>query len=95
MATKLRAVSPGETSKSSRVLSVTKAASEGTPRELLMAMRARVAQDVENPNTPSVALAALTRRLIEITKEIELIDVRLLEEGDGADATPDEAWTAV
>lgn len=37
-------------------------------------MRDRVARDVESPNTPSRDLAALTRRLLEITREIELID---------------------
>ena len=39
---RLRAVADGEMVGKSRVLSVTKAASEGTPRELLMAMRDRV-----------------------------------------------------
>ena len=92
---RLRAVAADETVQAPRVLTVTKAASEGTPRELLMAMRDRVAKDVENPNTPSRDLAALTRRLMEITKEIEAIDARAREDGDGAEATPDEAWTAV
>jgi hypothetical protein len=95
MAARLRAVGPGEKTSKPRVLTVTKAAAEGTPRELLMAMRDRVAKDVENPNTPSRDLAALTRRLMEITKEIEAVDARAREDGDGAEPTPDEAWTAV
>lgn len=90
----LRAVKPGETAPKRRTLTVTKAASEGTPRELLVAIRDRVAKDVENPNTPARDLAALTRRLMEITKEIEAIDSREAEESDGA-ATPDEDWEAI
>lgn len=57
-----------------RPKTVTEAASNGSPRELLAAMRDRVARDVESPNTPARDLAALTRRLLEITREIELID---------------------
>lgn len=56
-----------------RVLSVTKAAADGSHLELLEAMRDRVAKTVEDVNTPARDLAALTRRLMEITKEIEAI----------------------
>lgn len=89
----LRAVKPGETAKK-RPMTVTKAASEGSQRDLLVAVRDRVAKDVESPNTPARDLAALTRRLMEITKEIEAIDARELEEASDAGATPDEDWDA-
>lgn len=75
----LRVVSPDETVPA-RPKTVTEAASAGSPRELLAAMRDRVAKDVESPNTPSRDLAALTRRLLEIAREIEVIDAR---EDDG------------
>ena len=39
-----------------------------------MAVRFRVAMAVEDPATPARDLAALTRRLLEIAKEIESID---------------------
>lgn len=87
----LRAVKPGE--KKPRPKTVTEAAERGTHRELLVAMRARLATAVEEPNTPARDLAALTRRLHEVAKEIEAIDSR--EGGDGigdAAATPDEAF---
>lgn len=78
-----------------RKLTVTQAAATGTQRDLLVAMRDRVARDVENPNTPPRDLAALTRRLIEISREIEAIDARTAEdEGIGA-STADDAWEAV
>lgn len=66
--------------------SVTEAAKSGTRRELLVAMRDRVAKAVESPDTLPRDLAALTRRLTDIVKEIEAIDAR---EGDAGDA-PDE-----
>lgn len=90
----LRAVGPDE--KPERKLSITEAASSGTVRQQLCALRDRVAKTVEDPNCPARELAALSRRLMEITKEIEAIDVRALEESDGAGArTPDEDWEAV
>jgi hypothetical protein len=97
MAAKLRAVAADEkpVKVEPRVLTVTKAASEGTARELLMSLRERVAKDVENPNTPARDLAALTLRLMAIVKEIEALDARELEESDGSAATPDAAWEAV
>lgn len=95
---RLRVVKPDEQSKPPRrrKLTVTQAAASGTARELLVAMRDRVAKDVENPNTPSRDLAALTRRLLEITREIEAVDVRAAEDTEGAGAgTPDDKWEAV
>lgn len=77
------------------VKSVTAAAADGTRLELLIATRARVARAVEDPNTPPRDLAALTRRLLEIAKEIEAIEA---QDDDGADgvgaaaATPDEPF---
>lgn len=71
---------------------VTKAASDGDRRDLLVAMRSRVATAVEDPNTPARDLAALTRRLMEIAKDIEAIDARD-DDADGA-AAPDESFDA-
>ena len=56
--------------------SITEAASNGTTRELLVAMRQRIAKAVEDPNTPARDLAALTKRLVEVVRDIEAIDVR-------------------
>jgi len=56
--------------------SVTEAASEGSRLDLLVAMRARVASAVEDPNTPPRDLAALTRRLLEIANEIAAIEAQ-------------------
>lgn len=91
---KLRAVSEGEVvAGKPRAKSVGQAAAGGDRRELLVAMRGRVATAVEDPNTPARDLAALTRRLLEIAKEIEAIDST--DDDDIvslAAATPDEQW---
>lgn len=95
-ARKLRVVKPGDpTARRKRVLKVTTAAQGGNRRDLLVALRARIAQTVEDPNTPPRDLAALSRRLLEIAKEIEAIDAD--DQGDdvgAAAATPDEQWAA-
>lgn len=88
----LRVVAPDEVSPAKRH-TVTSAASEGSRRDLLVAMRARVATAVEDPNTPARDLAALTRRLLEIAKDIEAIDLAQEQEGRGGDVS-DEAWDA-
>lgn len=89
----LRAVADGETPPVSK--SVTQAAGSGTKRELLVAMRDRIAKDVENPNTASRDLAALTKRLLEVVNDIEAMDARDEQEAARSGPTDDEAWTAV
>lgn len=94
MASKLRVVAPGEKKPLPRKLTITLAASDGTIREQLMALRDRVAKTVEDPTCPPRDLAALSRRLMEITKEIAAIDAQEAER-DGNEETPDEEWTAI
>lgn len=55
--------------------SVAEAASSGDYRELLVAMRSRIASAVEDPTTPARDLASLTRRLMDISKEIQSIEL--------------------
>lgn len=89
----LRAVDADERP-AARKLTVSQAASTGDHRALLVSMRERIAVAVSNPECPPRDLAALTRRLQEIAKEIETIDLRAKEDGDDGSATPDEAWDA-
>lgn len=73
----LRAVGEGEKPAAKKPQkSVTEAASKGSQRELLVAMRDRIAQAVEDSKTSPRDLAALTRRLLELTRDIEQIDAR-------------------
>ena len=90
---RLRAVEPGE--KPARKLSVAQAAATGDHRSLLVSMRERIANTVSDPECPPRDLAALTRRLQDISKEIEALDLRAREEGaDAADVAEDEDWSA-
>lgn len=76
-----------------RRLKVGEAAATGNRRQLLVAMRDRLAKAVEDVNTPARDLAALSRRLLEVANELEAIDS---SEGDDdigkAARTPDDEW---
>lgn len=73
-------------------LDVEQAAESGDHRELLVAMRARIAKAVRNEDCPPRDLAALTRRLQDIAKEIESIDLRAKQEADTDAIAEDEDW---
>ena len=88
----LKVVTESTKAPAKRSKTVTGAAGDGSRRELLVAMRARVATAVEDPNTPARDLAALTRRLMEIAKDIEAIDAALEQEMRDDHVTPDEGW---
>ena len=88
----LRAVTDEDVAPPAPPKSVTQAADTGTTRELLVAMRARIAKAVEDPNTPARDLAALTKRLVEVVRDIEAIDARAHEEAKESAATADEEW---
>lgn len=75
-----------------RKLTVSQAAESGELRALLVTMRDRIAKSVEDPNCPPRDLAALTRRLHEIARDIEAIDVAAEQEAGSAQPTPDEDW---
>jgi predicted phage-related endonuclease len=90
----LRAVGKDEVAEPRVLKSVTQAAAGGSQLELLVAMRARVADAVEQPNTPARDLAALTRRLHELAKDIAALQAKELEEADGASSAGDEVWDA-
>jgi len=73
---------------------ITQAAEHGTTRELMVAMRARIAKAVENENTPARDLAALSKRLIEVVHDIEALDARAEQEATKRDDARDEAFDA-
>lgn len=92
----LRAVAPDEkpAPRSKRALSVSEAAESGSHRDLLVAMRERIAKAVQDVNCPARDLAALTRRLQDIAREIEAIDAREAEEAAESGDVADAAWDA-
>ena len=91
----LRAVHATEAApprKTSVQKSVSQAAASGDHRTLLVAMRERIAKAVSDPDCPPRDLAALTRRLQEIAKEIDAIDLRAKQEVIEDGGIGDEAW---
>lgn len=93
---KLRAVAADETSPAKRrPPSITEAAAAGDQKVLLVALRERVAKAVEDPNCPPRDLAALSRRLQEIGRDIEAIEARERQEAaEDAHGHPDAKWDA-
>ena len=71
---------------------VAEAAAAGDHRGLLVAMRERIAQTVSDPGCPPRDLAALTRRLQDIAKEIAVIDLQAKQEANEDGVSADEAW---
>jgi hypothetical protein len=60
---------------------------------MLVAIRARIAQTVEATDCNPVALAALARQLVLISKELEVIDARVEDDDIGLAArVPDEPF---
>ncbi len=82
----LRAVGADEKAPKAKPKTVSQAAASGSHRELLAAMRDRIAVAVEHPNTPARDLAALTKRLADVAREIEAIDAKD-EQEDQADGS--------
>jgi hypothetical protein len=72
-AKRLRAVSADESAP--RRKSVADAAQGGDRLELLVAMRDRIAKTISDPDCPPRDLASLTRRLQDIAKEIDQLNL--------------------
>lgn len=93
----LRVATPGEQAPPAAKApkSVTQAAADGSRLEELQAMRLRVARAIDDPNTPARDLAALTRRQIEMGKEIEaILTAAAQEDRERTAASADEDWDA-
>lgn len=89
----LRAVKPGER-KPAPPQTVSEAAATGTTRDLLVTMRDRIAKTVEDVKCPPRDLASLSRRLMEIAKEIEQLDAQDAQEVARSGSVADEAFSA-
>lgn len=89
----LHAIEPGEKPPALKPpKSIEEAAEQGSTLYELQLMRERIARTLDDPNCPPRDLAALSRRLIEIGREIDALK-RKQEESDGDDVADDEAWS--
>ena len=88
----LRAVSSDEKAERKAPSTILEAAEQGSRIEELRAMRRRIARAMDDPNTPARDLAALSRRQLEIGKEIEAIVVSEDEDHSVVVNADDEVW---
>lgn len=88
----LRAVAPDEKPEPTKPKSILEAAELGSRLEELRAMRRRIARAMDDPNTPARDLAALSRRQLEIGREVEAILMADDDEHSVVAQTDDEAW---
>ena len=74
-------------------MTIAEAAASGDRMDLLVAMRNLIASNLDE-GVPPRDMAALTRRLLEVTKEIEAINAAASGDAVGAAAaTDDTPWT--
>lgn len=86
----LRAVTSEDKPKSPK--SILEAAEAGSRLEELQAMRRRIARALDDPNTPARDLAALSRRQLEIGREVEAIALAEDEDRTVVVHADDEVW---
>lgn len=89
----LRAVKPGEKAPRPKPLTILEAVVAGDRLAELVATHRRIATAVQNEDTPARDLASLTRRQLEISKEIETLRRQQDEEADEGAISGDEAWS--
>lgn len=86
MARRLRAVTAADIPAPGKPLTLVEAAEQGNDLAELRAMRLRIARAIADPDTPARDLSSLSRRQIEIGREIRALDALARQEADGADA---------
>lgn len=93
--TRLRAVKPGEKPPAKPISTVLEAAESGSRLDELVQMQLVIARTIDNPKTAPRDLAALVRRQMEISKEIEALrqsQAKKLKEERDARSVRDEAF---
>lgn len=73
-------------------MSIREAADSDDRLKLLLAMRSRVSDALDDPECPARDLASLTRRLQDISKDIAEIRERLRQEAQRNDSTNGKTW---
>ena len=90
----LRVAKPGEKSTPARPESVSSAVTEGSARDVNLAMQDRIAKAIDAPDIRGADLAALSRRLIELRKELAALDAQANKEA-ADESVDDAAWEAI
>lgn len=93
MAAKLRAVGAGEAPVRRKQLTIIEAIEDGDRLAELEATHRRIGKAVQDESTPARDLASLTRRQMEISKEIESLRRQRAEEAREGAVSGDEQWS--
>lgn len=92
---KLSALGPDDKPPSRKTIkSVLEAAEGGSRIDELVQMRRVIARALDNENTAARDLASLSKRQIEISREIDALERQAKEEAEESAVTADEAWSA-
>lgn len=78
---RLRAVGADEKAAAGKPKTVAQAAKSDDPRELLVAMRDRIAETVTDPQCPPRELGVLTKRLQDIARDLAVLNALADERG--------------
>lgn len=89
---RLRAVKADEKVEPVKPKSILEAAEAGSRLEELRAMRRRIARAMDDPNTPARDLAALSRRQLEIGREVDSLVIAEDEDHSVVVNADDEVW---
>jgi len=89
----LRAVGPDEKVEPKEPKTVSEAAESGDRIAELIQIRRVIARALDNENTSPRDLAALSRRQIELSREIEALRRQKSEEAAQGDISADEEWS--
>lgn len=73
-----------------RSKTILQAASDGSQKDVLIALRRRLASSIQSKDTPPRDLAALSRRLMEVMDQLEAIEAQS-QKGDGVVEVPVDA----
>lgn len=90
----LRAVQPDETAPPATPMTITEAAEANDERGLLVALRKKLAQTIQDSSTPARDQASLSIRLMQINRDIQAIDMRAEQEGSDGGEVEDAAFDA-
>lgn len=75
--------------------SVSAAVVAGSPRDVNIAMQDRIAKAIDAEDIRGADLAALSRRLHELRKELAAMDAQAREAQEDEQVTADAAWEAI
>lgn len=68
------------------------AAKAGDEMSELRLTRVAIARKLDDPNCQARDMASLSKRLMELAREIAAVEARMAEEAEDAETVGDEAW---